>query len=437
VDDVMKDGFAIHAAPVATFDGDPAAARIQISIGCHNSFRAENRWSNSVEDAPYLSAFPLALWLAGAWWRLRWEGEPPNRQRSLDWFMSHEVPAAGHGFLWPRLTFLSDGDTIIAECRPTPPDSEEMVRYLEHFDASVSATAFEFGVDLFMGQVIGRLGAWKDGKQLDTLWREVQRERNDPGLAAHRRIEALMGFDPDEAPAGLVDRLRTREAEAGSEALAEIAAGCWGPGASGLINAAFELAAGPRVPGRLWTAPQDIPLQSEGQPHERGAILARQVRKRLKLQPEQAMPSNTLAGLLGMTEARLHDSPSSEPKNQRAGLSLAIASDSFSEVEFMFRRRHPHGRRFEAARLVADLLARPHEAWHPATDAFSARQKLQRAFGAELLAPIQGLQAFLDGNFSVSAVQDAADHFNVSEQTVGSQLANNKLIPRSHESVPA
>jgi hypothetical protein len=351
--------------------------------------------------------------------------------------MSHEVPAAGHGFLWPRLTFLSDGDAILAECRPTPPESEEMVRYLEHFDASVSATAFEIGVDLFMGQVIGRLGARKDGKQLETLWREVQRERNDPGLAAHRRMEALMGFDPDEAPPGLLDRLRTREAEAGSEALAEIAAGCWGPGASGLIDAAFELAEGPRVPGRMWTAAQDVPILSEGQPHERGATLARQVRHHLKLSPEQAMPNNTLAGLLGMTETGLHGSLSSVSNDQRAGLSLAIASDRSSEVGFIFRRRHPHGRRFEAARLVADLLVRPNEAWHPATDAFSARQKLQRAFGAELLAPIQGLQAFLGGDFSVGAVQDAADHFEVSEQTVGSQLANNRLIPRSHESVPA
>ena len=64
----------------------------------------------------------------------------------------------------------------------------------------------------------------------------------------------------------------------------------------------------------------------------------------------------------------------------------------------------------------------------PSTDLSTARQKFQRAFAAEFLCPIDELKAFLDDDYSESAIEDAAAHFDVSERTVESPLANNGVL---------
>ena len=66
----------------------------------------------------------------------------------------------------------------------------------------------------------------------------------------------------------------------------------------------------------------------------------------------------------------------------------------------------------------------------PATRTYTYRQKLQRAFAGEFLCPFEALANMLHGDFSVEAMEDAADHFNVSERTIRTHLANHGLIDR-------
>ncbi len=58
----------------------------------------------------------------------------------------------------------------------------------------------------------------------------------------------------------------------------------------------------------------------------------------------------------------------------------------------------------------------------------TSRQKYQRAFAAEFLCPLSSLQAYLENDYSESAIEDAAEYFKVSSQTVESILENNGLI---------
>jgi Zn-dependent peptidase ImmA (M78 family) len=83
-------------------------------------------------------------------------------------------------------------------------------------------------------------------------------------------------------------------------------------------------------------------------------------------------------------------------------------------------------------------MADSHDRWLPATDAKTARQKMQRAFAIEFLCPIQSLTAFLDGDFSSDATEEAAEHFGVSHTAVETHLVNNCLLSpevlRDHDS---
>jgi hypothetical protein len=94
-------------------------------------------------------------------------------------------------------------------------------------------------------------------------------------------------------------------------------------------------------------------------------------------------------------------------------------------------RRLTTGRRFELARILGDQIASGlDEHMIPVTRSHTYRQKLQRAFAAELLCPFEALDAFLDGDYSAQGCEDAAQHFKVSEQAVWTLLINNDLPAR-------
>src|ERR1035437_10101962 len=95
------------------------SATMQIRFGSENATRFEDAWSQSVQNGARVSAYPLALWLASSWWRIRWEPLPSRIRLAqggipadADWRMSHELSAAGYGFIWPQVAFASDGQVI-------------------------------------------------------------------------------------------------------------------------------------------------------------------------------------------------------------------------------------------------------------------------------------------------------------------------------------
>ena len=162
---IVKDEFSIDVSWLPGSDSSPAvresAAALRISIGDEAVTRVNDLWSRSVQDQVRVSAYPLAMWVASSWWRLRWEAQPFNREPDLSWRMSHEVPAAGHGFLWPSLTFASDGEQINARCHRSNPLSDEQVLYLSDLNQSISVLRFEKELDSFVELVLAKGSRYK------------------------------------------------------------------------------------------------------------------------------------------------------------------------------------------------------------------------------------------------------------------------------------
>ncbi len=86
--------------------------------------------------------------------------------------------------------------------------------------------------------------------------------------------------------------------------------------------------------------------------------------------------------------------------------------------------------------MLFDSAAQKEENWHPATSAYTARQKAQRAFAAEFLAPISAIRDYLDKDYSIDAIEGAGEYFDVTSYTIASQLANHGDISRDHPAVP-
>jgi len=406
------------------------SAFLEIAIRGKIATRVEDEWSQSVQRGVRLSAYPLALWFASSWWRLRWEPSPwiPN----TSWSMAHITAAAGHGYLWPHLTFESDGESVEAVCRASSPSSAEPVRYLASFRETIEALNFERAIDDFTRLVLARLDAvGVSGTELERLWNEVLEERGDARMAEWRRLEAQLGFEPDEAPAELLQRLVDLSLATGSAAVSEIAPTCAGPEPDRVLRNIVEFSksqgteAFVPVPHPLMN-PQEIGEYSAWAPGKRGWLLASRARQAWGL-GAQPLPDIQMADLLSISADSLGGGG---PSAVRLPLGLAVRHEGADRMKLLFHKRNRPGLRFEAARFVADhILNPPEERWLPATDMKTARQKVQRAFAAEFLCPIATLEDFLDADLSPEAIEEAAEYFGVSELAVKSHLANHGRIP--------
>ena len=102
----------------------------------------------------------------------------------------------------------------------------------------------------------------------------------------------------------------------------------------------------------------------------------------------------------------------------------------------VLRPKWKTGRRFELARLVGDRVlgaasGRPAEQLFPATRAHSYRQKVQRAFAAELPSPFGAVEDLLDGDYSEDRQTEAARRFDVSPMTIQTQLLDHGRLARA------
>jgi Zn-dependent peptidase ImmA (M78 family) len=79
--------------------------------------------------------------------------------------------------------------------------------------------------------------------------------------------------------------------------------------------------------------------------------------------------------------------------------------------------------------LLGDVLftgART-QAWYVSSDIPTERQKIQRAFAAEFLCPAEGALEQLGGDYSEPAVEQVAEHFDVSTEIVAKLIANQEV----------
>jgi hypothetical protein len=423
-------GLSIHhnweSALHETAEVSQTSAMLKIVLGNTIVTRNEDEWAQTVREDVRLSAYPLALWFASSWWRLRWESLP-TRAPNHSWRMAHELRAAGFGYVWPRMLFASEGDQVKVWAAQSASDARAPVRYLESAYSEIPARAFERTIDEFVYGVLARLDAVAVSRTaLHDLWKEVIEERRDPSRAFDRQLEAMLGFDADESPESLLDALKNLIPKAGALAIQEIAPVCATDSPSKTLDSILVASAANSPRGRFAVRLDATDFDASLPSWERGRELAQQLRSRLSLNgsPVSDLKLSELIGL--PTKIAIEGrGPGTLPP-----LGLAIRGAREEDAKFVFRRRARSGRRFEIARLICDhAIADKSDSWLPATDGKTSRQRIQRAFAAEFLCPIDPLIDFLGEDFTSDSFDEAAEHFGVSPQAVTTQLVNQGILP--------
>ena len=410
--------------------GDPLEAAtygsLSILLGDLALTEIEDRVAQTTRGTARVSAYPLAMWLASEWWRLRWEGP----RKGPDWRLSHQLTAAGSGYVWPLVTFSSDGELVRVQAHRYRAASWEPIIYLNSAEDTVPAGEFERSVGDFIETVSARLAATGyETSPLQLLWNEVQSERGNPEIAQLRRLEALLGYDPDGSPSGLLDDYLDGSMRFGSDAIAELAAAAANRAAApDWIALEQALAHGdtvripdfPALQTRALLAGQGVSL-----PWQRGEEAARVVRDAIGM-PTGPLGDDMLRDWLGTTISDGEPWPGT----------VAFASRQQAEADTLkvrYRSGSRNSRRFELARLFGDHLvaSRPDDLLLCATRGKTARQSEQRAFAAELLVPWDDLIDAVGDDPDEEAMESVARQYEVSPLVVRTRLVNKGQLPRN------
>lgn len=425
--------FSVDFQWLAREHGDAVArstlAEISITANGWKATELEDLLAKTVRPAVRVSAFALAQWCASNWWRLLWEPE----RNTISWKMSHKVGAAGEGFLWPDLTFISDGEAVLVRSRPSPLTPEQSVRYLNSFDEFIPVHEFETEMHSFIESVLGRLTDMRiKATGLDDLWKEVLAERRDPGLASWRKLEAIMGYDPDEAPDQTIADLQTAALVYGSSAVEEMAA----ESMQNAISHIETLWGEPRKEALPLVIPNfDIlkrrindAMRSSLSPWQKATEASRIFREVCALGPGPVSTS-TLAEVLEIKKGSLENA-----FGLKGPMDAGFRNGNMSGFSVFLKSPFQGNRRFALLRLVGDHLTAPrNDKLLPATRyAKTQRQKFQRAFAQEFLCPYSDLMEYLDlEEPSDEDIEDAAHHFDVSALMVKTILVNKGDLERS------
>jgi hypothetical protein len=405
---------------------------LEIYAGETKLTKNQNIWSQSIHDHILVSTYPLAMWFLQSWWRLIFEPLPSyGCIPTIDWRMAHEMGAANQGFVWPKVVFTSDSEEIHVWATPSGDECQQSVRYINGLRTPVSVPIkkFQQSITDFVLEVVNRLDAINVScSELSELWGIISEEQQNPEISTYRKLEALMGFDPDECDEEIMRYAIELNSKYGEETLSELAP-VYGKSTDTeplKFIEHFIDAAGVKGKPSLVLPNTTKTKRMKLAPWQNAVNDAQFVRKQIGNEKE---PINTdsLFDLLGIASK---DIDKWRPEG-RSKASVGIPTGDQS-IKFVPRKKHPISKRFELARYLGDYIHTHRDRWLTNTDLGTARQKYQRAFAAEFLCPFNGLKEFLQDDFSEDAIDDAAENFDVSQQTTTSLLANNGLIDRPY-----
>lgn len=409
-------------------------ARLQIDVAEEPVTRVEDKRAGSVRDAVYGPVYPLAEWIATNWWRLLYEIVSPLRIPGNTYDKHHALSSAAEGFALPCLRFHAAGERIELtwDALDVP---KAMVRFLAHGRRDLDRVQVEEAFRTFVSSVVGRLeNQGASGTLLAEEWQAI--EVCGAEEQEFCRLTARLGRDPYALSTSQARRI-IKAADSLPEAIREeffSAADArrfqsQARAVSEWISQAqqSDLHVEPLLALRATTNHLD---RSEA-PWKQGYRYARHMRSRLSLK-DRLTPSETdLADALGVDQ-QVWQQVIADSTVTFSFLDALVGVTEAGAPRFAVAPRSERSRTFVLCRALFEYL---HTGTAPAglvAPIYSDRQKRNRAFAAEFLAPAALIRQRIPRHvLTEDDVQDLAEHFGTSDQVIRHQIQNHQLAQLS------
>ncbi|MFF2535215.1 ImmA/IrrE family metallo-endopeptidase [Streptomyces cyaneofuscatus] len=406
-------------------------ARIEIRAGGEVVTLLEDSESGSSRRSIYAPLYPLAEWLAFNWWKLLFNSRLSRpelinafeRTRLTDpELLRNNFRRIGDGFSWPDLAIIPAGNQTTVSWRPyTSPVANWKIRYIGRGDVAVASADIQGEFARIINAVISRLD-----------------ERGITSTVLHKEWAAVTGADAEEADycrtaarLGLDPYSEAHEFEDEIIRSSQILA-------TGLFTDFIDAVSPTRIrQSQKWVSQAEAKIEEIATPWDSRAQQIRAALSGVKIL------SNSRPWEAGWEQARLAREAAEVDCVQQFNVGNYVATQDLISPEPRIQalgRRDGRGAalvigsRQSSSRTRNFLEGRAF--WHSVansgdsflvTDAYTEKQKVERAFAAELLAPAAGISQLLDGDpwsVSLENVERIADHFDVSAVLVQHQIDN-------------
>lgn len=423
----------IAADGVATPELRATWARLRITVdGCAVSELRDDA-AGASRDALYIPLYPLAEWIAANWFTLLNEPESPGRSTERDFWRRHCVRAAAEGFALPELRIVTEGDTTLLRWLPVSFLAQRL-RFVANGEARVGRSAVEEALRNLVDAVILRLrdGGVPSTNFLEEEWAAVA--SLDQEEADFCATVAAMGLDPFNVDAEIGGQVLRIARDIQPDLRSEFFAAAnpaqlpsqfdWLRFATQSVSDSDSIDIIPDL-RREWARQSSQERGGTGhEPWDVGYRAANAVRNYVGLSVDP-IPTEDFRERLGFAQSKTNSQAHSENMD-----AVAVSLENYKSA-IVLTNRSNIANRFAFARALYESFT------HPTGDALvtraaSTRQKANRAFAAELLAPAEGLRRRLPmGLPSSETFEDLADEFGVSTETIRYQLWNHGLAQLS------
>ena len=386
----------------------------------------------SHREAVFGPLYPLAEWIATHWWFLVSEVECPRTERHATYAERHSMLYAREGYALPDLEICPAGDETLLRWRSTR-QYRSRVRFGESGSAVLDAEEVREALAGLVATVKRRLdGQGIEGTLLQEEWEAID-EADDEERDFCKRVGA-MGLDPyalDDDRRALVLTIHESLPMSLAEDFFHLSdADRLKPCRDFLLGVLEDIR-------HLDTPiPELIRLREEAprigvtpsRPWQQGCAFARDLRCLLGLNGQPLSDMEGIARSLRIEPGLLRRAmlDAKEPPLPIDGLQGPSPDGS---PGFLIAGRSETSRRFTFCRSLFEYLTAPApDSPTLISPARSDRQKRNRAFAAEFLAPAREIGHRLVGTtVDEEEIAELADGFGVSPWVVTYQIRNNEL----------
>lgn len=414
-------------------------ARIEIWVGADCVTLVEDIASGSSRRSIYCPLYPLAEWVAYSWWHLmadarparevgmRLRGAEGSHQKVLGRLQRHSIRASGDGFLWPNLLIVPEGrQSRLSWQREGMATSGRPVRFLTQGDVLVQRDSVMRELSRLVLEVLNRLAeAGIKDTPLHQEWRAINQASSEE--VEYCLAAARLGLDP----------------YAEAEPYEDVILRASGMLSGGLLDDFLDAVEPDHVEAALSWVEEARSLIYRDSGGTRGEIV-RTLRRQVR---EDLAPWTSFPWEMGWTQAKKVRSLLEVDSYELFGLEKYVTSkrrdlddrgllaagdsvDGANPVVVIGHNRMEPARRFTLARALWHYLWGEDGGLFLVTTSYTDRQKVERAFAAELLAPAEGIAQILDlspESASTEDIEQVAEHFKVSTFVVEHQLKNQLL----------